>query len=421
MIEGVQKANYLLDQIKTVRDTYRLIEKGTGQNFNLFSILNMETAEVKTHSRFLAELLDPNGSHDQGGKFLGLFVDYLNELEDESGNPFLVQSITISSKQAKVEIERYIGRITDTDGGRIDISISDNHNIIVIENKIYASEAHRQMLRYTNFASSIKRNNHVFFLTLEGGRPTTTEGVGQVYSISYRKHILEWLEICKKESVDLPILRESIAQYINLIKKLTYQTSNKEMESDVQSLILKYAKEAELVANNYNQTLLNLADHMVTSTAFKIEDYLSQNELSDIWEISLKERVEGAGNRGMIWLRPKIANDNNWIIGIEDFNPLFRDSNFEKKIFAGIRSETQSLNYVNTLDRQWIQSCGSWNDYIFMSEYKNQEVRLDNDKLLRLLAEEGEIDLFCEHILSDFISYFKIHAVQLLDFIRKNN
>jgi len=36
---------------------------------NIFSVLGLETAEVRTHSRLIAELLDPKGSHGLAARF----------------------------------------------------------------------------------------------------------------------------------------------------------------------------------------------------------------------------------------------------------------------------------------------------------------------------------------------------------------
>lgn len=416
MPQNLNSVPHLFDQVKTVSDAYRFIEKSTAENFNLFTILKMETAEVKTHSRFLAEILNPHGSHSQGDKFLALFIDYLNNLKNEFGECYLMDDIKLSGKHTKVEIERFIGRKTDTEGGRIDIALSDDQNIVVIENKIYAIEGDKQMLRYSNFASLAKRNVHVFFLTLWGYESQTAKDKVKVYPISYKKHILDWLEICKKEAVDLPVLRESITQYINLIKKLTHQTTNKKMETDIQTLILKNAKEAELIANNYTQTLLNLADEVISSVYSVLKEYLVDKNLQDVWEISKLEGVINEKNRGMIWLKPKMLADNDWVIGLEDFNPLFREANFDHKLFMGIRSDEGILDYAKTLDQK--QSDGHWNDYIFVSDYNKQEVRLNNENLLRLLADKEQVMSFSDHISNDFIAYFELHSGLLIDFLK---
>ncbi len=43
----------------------------TDFQFNLFSVLRSESDEVRLHSRFIAEILNPKGSHGFGSYFLG--------------------------------------------------------------------------------------------------------------------------------------------------------------------------------------------------------------------------------------------------------------------------------------------------------------------------------------------------------------
>lgn len=256
----------LLSQVNTINEAYKIVKKNTGEDFNLFQILGMETAEVKTHSKFLAELLNPKGSHMQGDIFLKLLIEYLNEFEDENVLLFNGNKIKLNSETSKVQIEKFIGKTTDCEGGRIDIAIQDSKNrLICIENKIYAGEQTNQLLRYYNFATKNYNGKfHLLFLTLDG-KETQTLNIenGRAYPISYRKHIVEWLELCKKQAVNLPILRETIGQYINLIKKLTHQTTNKEMEKDIVEIISNNTKNFEsskLIKENFDKALQLLVD-----------------------------------------------------------------------------------------------------------------------------------------------------------------
>lgn len=64
-----KKIQAILNEVKPIVEENKKcrIEKWkNGDFFNIFSILKMETDEVKTHSAFLAELLNPKGSHGQG-------------------------------------------------------------------------------------------------------------------------------------------------------------------------------------------------------------------------------------------------------------------------------------------------------------------------------------------------------------------
>ena len=80
-----------LNSIQSLFETTRRILKHQnelqalkGETFNVFSILGMESRENETHSAFLSELLNPNGSHLMGDVFLRVFlseVDYDGELD----------------------------------------------------------------------------------------------------------------------------------------------------------------------------------------------------------------------------------------------------------------------------------------------------------------------------------------------------
>ena len=79
-INFIQKMNIniidqLLDDISRISQDYEEKARKTGENFNVFSIMNMEWDEVKTHSAIIGELLNPKGTHAQGSVFQKLFID----------------------------------------------------------------------------------------------------------------------------------------------------------------------------------------------------------------------------------------------------------------------------------------------------------------------------------------------------------
>ena len=104
-----------------------------GEHFNLFSVLNIEARENKTHSNFLAELLDPKGCHRQGAIFLKLFLEVIGkDFETKIGdNPLMGKFI--NSRKTRVFKEYYIGKRDDVEktGGRIDIMIRNGENSII--------------------------------------------------------------------------------------------------------------------------------------------------------------------------------------------------------------------------------------------------------------------------------------------------
>lgn len=221
-----QRAMSLLGFARVQQDHADSLAKATGEHFNIFNILRVGHLEVGTHSPILAELLNPAGRHGQGATFLRLFL-FQFEISDFDANT------------AKVDMEYYAGTVTETSGGRIDILIRDSKGeTILIENKIYAGDQENQMLRYREFA----KNAHLFYLTLDGKEPSNEEAVEGLRCISYASDILPWLEECRKASACIPTVRETITQYINLLKELTHQNTNTRMSENLTKAILQDAE-----------------------------------------------------------------------------------------------------------------------------------------------------------------------------------
>ncbi len=216
------------------------LARATAEHFNVFNILGIGHYEVKTHSPMLGELLNPKGCHSQGCLFLRLFLSSFSESTGKDAS--FAQKIRDfnADDTATLEMEVYIGQIDPgyTKGGKIDIVLTDKKkNHIFVENKIYAVDQENQMLRYHRHDP----NAALLYLTLDGKPPSPTslgEANFSVYSISYQEHILRWLEKCRKEAATLPIVRETITQYIRLIEKLTNQSTTLAMNKELINEIL---------------------------------------------------------------------------------------------------------------------------------------------------------------------------------------
>lgn len=214
----------------------------TGEHFNIFKILGIDRYEVQTHSPILGELLNPQGAHGQGSLFLKLFLSSI--AESKSSDASFTQKIgEFHADSASLKTEVYIGPVdTDyTEGGIIDIVLTDTKNgsHIFIENKIDANDQKNQLLRYHKADPKAA----LFYLTLDGHSPSKKYSMGggdfYVHLISYKKDILRWLELCRKESVCLPSVRETITQYIHLIEELTGQSTITRMNTELINEIIK--------------------------------------------------------------------------------------------------------------------------------------------------------------------------------------
>jgi hypothetical protein len=101
---------HLLSLAKNIQHYEAALTEARGERFNIFSILQVDHYEVRTHSPFLAELLNPRGSHGQGAVFLKHFLDIL--------------AITnFDGESARVATEVYIGSL-----GQLDIQLTDRNN-----------------------------------------------------------------------------------------------------------------------------------------------------------------------------------------------------------------------------------------------------------------------------------------------------
>ncbi|MBP8850754.1 MAG: PD-(D/E)XK nuclease family protein [Breznakibacter sp.] len=252
----------LLKEVALISLKYEQIAKITGENFNVFQILGLQSDEVRLHSAFLAELLNPKGSHGQGDLYLRFFINQIK----------LKKEVTFDTISAQAFVEYHTIKITEDgeNGGRIDILIKDKYGRhIIVENKIYAGDQPKQLSRYNKFDPSAI----LLYLNLNGTMPSN-ESSGELtngehyHIISYKTEILEWLSLCMKESVTLPIIRETIHQYINLIKKLTNQTTFNSMNMEIKDLLA----EKEEYFNNVSKITTAFEDlkNEIRETFFKI-------------------------------------------------------------------------------------------------------------------------------------------------------
>ena len=217
-------------------NTRRMLERAAGlyerygsaesEDFNIFSVLRAESDEVNLHSRFLAALLRQRRSRGASLRNLEDFLQSVVDIDD-----FRLDGV-------EVERERH----------GIDILVFNDFSrqAVVVENKIRAPDQPRQLARYAeSMENEGYREPRLLYLTLDGSDPDEGSADGRaVTSVSYRK-VIPWLERCQERAYDNPALRESVAQYIHLIRKLTgtdlkgaYMTALKDLILENNNLVL---------------------------------------------------------------------------------------------------------------------------------------------------------------------------------------
>ena len=221
-----------------------------GDYFNVFNVLGLSSNETRTHSAFLAELLNPYGSHGMGDLFLKNFLLYAH-----------IEDLNLETKNAYVEVERSIGEIDEDyeHGGRIDLIVeSAAGKGIIIENKIYAVDQPKQLVRYHNYAEATYSDYRLLYLSLDKGEASvdSTKGnnvqliSGEDYlSITYRNEILKWLNDCLEELPKDKVVYIILKQYIDLLKQLTYQMEENNIVLDVLKKEENWAFTLEVLKN----------------------------------------------------------------------------------------------------------------------------------------------------------------------------
>jgi hypothetical protein len=281
MSKNTQQIQSLLDSVSNIIQKHETQANYTGENYNVFSIMGMETDEEFTHSKIIGNLLNPKGKHGCGDFFLKSFVEKLNILFEEN-NLHDMKLEDFGSLVNERITERYAGEVnfTTITGGSIDLVIEDSKQILLIENKIYAADQKYQLARYYNYAKTRGNKKIVMlYLTLDGKNLSDNEGnilikEFEVYNIpsmvnldenaikiesselkfpidqktfdeinienkcfytpiSYKTFIKEWLEASFFFVDNRPMIYYPIKHYYNLIKKLTNQTTSKIMEKEI--------------------------------------------------------------------------------------------------------------------------------------------------------------------------------------------
>lgn len=168
-------------------------------------------------SDIIACLLDANGSHGQQGKFLDAFLKRLykkNHFDtDIEQRPYFLKCLfeknrpdriaELSGKQRQVEREAPT-LYNENQRRRIDITVGFKGFEIGIENKPWTYESKGQLKAYYSHLKDKPENEEfcLVFITPNGTHPTTIckpddlIQKGELYCLSYRSDILEWLEEC---------------------------------------------------------------------------------------------------------------------------------------------------------------------------------------------------------------------------------
>lgn len=412
-----EKLTNLLTTTKQIVKHNKELTVAKGEHFNLFSVLDIETKENKTHSAFLTELLNPKGSHQMGDVFLKLFLEVVKpEVLDEDAEKYNDKFPTkeFITDKAYVKAEESIGKINlcnkkgenaaDASGGRIDIFLRDKKgNIICIENKIHAVDQPKQIQRYCNYKTS---KNTVFYLTLKDGDPIKESKLKLIsgddfYNISYREHIVQWLELCLKEVANFTYLREAINQYILLIKKLT-NTMSTEYNKELFKVMMANIEESKFIADNFDKVLINLRKHFRQDVINQLESRLDKN----LYKVVPGNQV----NKGIsqIWIELTSNPNPHFRYGIESFSGKGHKNG---AMFVGILNQNNS-KIIEELEDENPFNYG-WRQLRMLKTKDKNNINLSHNYTVNILKDRGL------KVYEDFLNTFCNQIVEFIEDYQK--
>jgi len=247
----------LLRDVTAILELKKQDPPAPGENFNIFSVVNIETKEVDTHCRLLYELLSPDGSHGMGDRFLQAFFEIV--LHQQYYKGIMVKREYRIDKQ-------------DDNYGRMDLFIQGKDFQYAIEVKIYAGDQWEQVKRYSQAASQ------VYYLTLDGHGPSEdSKKDSNVTCISFATEIRNWLVRCGEIAWNVPSVAEVIRQYIKLIDKLTGNFAGDKYMEQIEKIISDSQANFESALAIQKSVLLVQAD-MLKQVFLEIEKHMAQKE-----------------------------------------------------------------------------------------------------------------------------------------------
>jgi hypothetical protein len=381
---------HLLSLAATHRSHQEAIKRATGEHYNVFKILGIGHYEVRTHSPMLGDLLNRNGTHGQGDAFLRLFVERMGITDFDTAS-------------AKLELEHHIGAVTEKSGGRIDIVIWDGKgHTIFIENKIYAADQEKQLQRYRDRNSEAD----IYYLTLLGGMPN---GFNEqklkefgVTRISYATDIRDWLIACQQEATSLPHVRETISQYLYLIRELTSQSTTQAMNKElIENITGNSANLAAFFALNAE------VDNVKTALIAKLDDQLDAiAKDAGLWRDGRIQDLH-VKESGIYFKTDKLDKHNLRIgfcfdgRGFQDFDFGFLKKNkdidctFAEPLLEAFRE--QFPNFSSKVSEWWPawadfeHPYGYWGDEAFLAIQSGDLAASMQDKLVKMAGIADEV------------------------------
>lgn len=161
--------------------------------------------------------------------------------------------------------------------GQMDFKIENENLCIVLEIKINAEDGPKQLRRYEQYCLENKKDYRIFYLTLDGHKPSKQsiegfENENKLECISFKEHILPWLEDCLKLVKDEEIKASFILQYIATLKNLIEEDKYK------MAGLIEKTEDAKTIAFLYEKALIPKMQSVLESFLYGIGERVRENK-----------------------------------------------------------------------------------------------------------------------------------------------
>ncbi len=250
-------------------------------NFNIINLISPKELQL---SKIIGEFLNPRGKHEQGSLFLDLFLKRF------------CRKTKLTTENITVKLE-----FSENVNGQIDIIVDFNNKFgIAIENKPFADDQDKQIVRYIEYLENKYSNNYLMiYLSALGQTPTeksitreAKESFGKKFSVISYKNISEWLLECSKKIDKSPRLKTLVlefVEYINLEFLKTNKLNEKMLGEAIKNNILEAFEIKELWLSDkkefdkiWSQTVNDLFNKKLPYLVFK--ELQKRKTIGNDWE-----------------------------------------------------------------------------------------------------------------------------------------
>ena len=339
----VAEIEKLLAEVKGIVEKHKKVDEMTGKNFNIFKVCEIHDKEVLL-CRFIYQLINPKGLHNQGDVFLRKFItDVLGGVISDSENKDSGKLIIAESELSKVRVYKEFVIKNDR---RIDLLIETNEHTIPIEVKIFAGDQENQCNDYLEYSKKSK----LYYLTLYGDPPSDNsykyeverndkenyddecyrkieEIKNKISCISFREHIIIWIEDCIKDIniIDKKQIVDNLIQFLNVVRGLCNMGDN-DLNIDLKR-VFKEPKDFQAYLEMKKSEVIIRID-LLTSFLNGIKEKFnnSKYEIFEVYNKDFEEKIvntcegrrigEDTSNVSGFGLKTKMENVNGEVIDL---------------------------------------------------------------------------------------------------------